>query len=266
MKPLPRGELSASPDGRFLVVRTDAETGVYDAGTGELLRALGPERLAVAWRPDGEYLALGGSRGGLEITPTLGGSVYSFTVESIESVVSVDWSRDGRYVAAAAGDQIRAWDLDRQRLLELGCTSMHRNLPKEERVKLLGAAAEGRDLCPDVPTGISDLRAEIQCSAGECTVSRALIAHFTAFPELLQTEGKHVPTGEGLKLTKLPADGLLRSAGLRDGDLITRIDQTDLRSEKDIVAYFLRASTLTRVTISYLREGKPYTLIVTAGP
>jgi serine protease Do len=54
-------------------------------------------------------------------------------------------------------------------------------------------------------------------------------------------------------------------AGLRPGDLITRIDSQNIEGKYDLVEYVSSKPIGTKVTVGYLREGRPATMQVTLG-
>jgi serine protease Do len=58
-----------------------------------------------------------------------------------------------------------------------------------------------------------------------------------------------------------PAD----KAGLRPGDLITKIDQRTVEGSYDVVDYISSKPIGSKVTVAYLREGRPATMQVTLG-
>lgn len=66
---------------------------------------------AVAWSPDGRFLATGGDDGKLAIWYPAQSQMPLFTVNSNDSVRSLAWSPDGKMVAAAAGNFVTLWQL-----------------------------------------------------------------------------------------------------------------------------------------------------------
>ncbi len=112
-----------SPDGKSILSGwADYKVRVWDLTTDEMTldeNLDGSKINAVAQSPDGEKFAAGTdnpSLGGMvKIWFARGGFMRGLTVERSHRIVSIDFSHDSRYLAAAAGD-IYIWDLENREI------------------------------------------------------------------------------------------------------------------------------------------------------
>jgi hypothetical protein len=125
-----------SPDGRYIAI----DNQIYNAQTGKLVRSLLPAlawngvssgssalsvRLphsggtgvyTVAWSPDSTLLAtaLFGSPYGTEVivwNVSTGTQIYAFTGQTSDTIGSLSWSSDGKYIASASFDGVvKVWN------------------------------------------------------------------------------------------------------------------------------------------------------------
>ncbi len=76
----------------------------------------------------------------------------------------------------------------------------------------------------------------------------------------------NIPDGQGgLVVGNVSAGGPVGSAGLRAGDVIIRLGNTQVASETDLTVALIKSSAGDKVTIEYYRDGKKGTLEVTLG-
>lgn len=116
-----------SPEGLRIASAGDgANVQVWNAATGQTLTlyqghaGLLPDVYTVAWSPDGMQIASACSSTGFDKTIHVWNAATGQTLKRYDasygllpnfSVLSVAWSADGRYIAAACGDQIiRVWN------------------------------------------------------------------------------------------------------------------------------------------------------------
>lgn len=116
-------QIALSPDGKTIAVATFAGVYLYDAETLESIAQFDPgvPAFAIAFSPEGERLAVGGSGGGVSAGPT--GSLQLLDIgtgqilQSLEGhetgVISVAFSPDGQTIASAGSDDkvLRLWDV-----------------------------------------------------------------------------------------------------------------------------------------------------------
>ncbi len=84
----------------------------------------------------------------------------------------------------------------------------------------------------------------------------AALANFGALASSIR--GSFTPTGA--RLDAISPDSLLAKAGLRNGDVITSINNQPLRSLDDAANLYARAGSMKAATILLQRAGKPVTL------
>lgn len=124
----PVGSLAISPNGqRIATAENDGRVRLWDATSGKHLRTIEAEQCtfsgaqAVAFSPDSKLLATAGMRDGairLWNTET-GEEVGKLGGEKPEMIRSVDFSADGKYLAAADSEGIRLYDRQAGKLVRL---------------------------------------------------------------------------------------------------------------------------------------------------
>jgi type II secretory pathway component PulC len=67
----------------------------------------------------------------------------------------------------------------------------------------------------------------------------------------------------GLQITRLPEGTLLSDAGLRAGDVITRINGTEIDGMATLVSLWPRLQGASELRAVVLRNGQPQSLLVT---
>jgi type II secretion system protein C len=98
-------------------------------------------------------------------------------------------------------------------------------------------------------------RAEVQRRLGE-EIPRILAE--TAVAPVME-EGRVV----GVQVTRLPEGSLLTDAGLRTGDVLTRINDTDIDGMGTLIGLWPRLQTATELRATVLRNGQTFSLLVT---
>jgi Do/DeqQ family serine protease len=97
------------------------------------------------------------------------------------------------------------------------------------------------------------------------TVQRAYLGIQYA-PDNISDEAKKqigVSDSEGIYVTDVPTSGAAYSAGLRKGDVITKINGVNVYTGADMVGQVATYSPGTQITVSYLRNGKEVTTPIT---
>ncbi|MSU47455.1 MAG: Do family serine endopeptidase [Lacunisphaera sp.] len=99
------------------------------------------------------------------------------------------------------------------------------------------------------------------------TVSRGYlgVSTDTLAPDLAESLGVK-PDTKGVIITDLnPADGPAAKAGLKREDIITAINDKTVASRDDLRLYIAQTAPGTKITVKYIREGKPQTVDVALG-
>jgi general secretion pathway protein C len=97
-------------------------------------------------------------------------------------------------------------------------------------------------------------RAEVQRRLGD-EIPR-ILAETAVVP--VMEEGRVV----GVQVTRLPEGSLLTDAGLRTGDVITRINDTDIDGMGTLIGLWPRLQSATELRATVVRNGQPVSLLV----
>ncbi len=118
------------------------------------------------------------------------------------------------------------------------------------------AAAASLDAPEDPATPARDMdRRQVQIRLGE-EMNRILAE--TAISPVLE-DGRVV----GVQLTRLAEGSLLTDAGLRQGDVLTRINGTDIDGMATLIGLWPRLQRASELRATVLRGGQPFSLRVT---
>jgi type II secretory pathway component PulC len=66
----------------------------------------------------------------------------------------------------------------------------------------------------------------------------------------------------GVQVTRVPEASLLTDAGLRPGDVVTRINDTDIDGMGTLIGLWPRLQSATELRATVLRNGQPISLLV----
>ena len=146
--------------------------------------------------------------------------------------------------------------------LEFGGTRVELRLPSEGTAlprpagpspahPALPAGAPPED--PETP-GREMSRVEVQRRLGE-EIPRILAE--TAVAPVME-EGRVV----GVQVTRLPEGSLLTDAGLRTGDVLTRINGTEIDGMATLIGLWPRLQSASELRATVLRNGQPFSLLV----
>jgi len=156
----------------------------------------------------------------------------------------------GRLVSVSAGAVV----------LEFGGERVELRLPTT-----VAAAPRPLPPRPTVPAGAPPEDPETPARA----LSRAEVQRRLAdeIPRIL-AETAVVPVTEegrvvGVQVTRLPEGSLLTDAGLRTGDVLTRINDTDIDGMAPLIGLWPRLQTASELRAVVLRDGQPFSLRVT---
>lgn len=106
---------------------------------------------------------------------------------------------------------------------------------------------------------------EITCTGDTCRIGQPLIDAILAAPELLLAEGTSLrfataptasPTSRpvGLELRSVAPDTLAGHLGLRDHDILLRVDDLPLTTEAELIAAATHAQAVDHLTVLVLRD------------
>ena len=110
-------------------------------------------------------------------------------------------------------------------------------------------------------------KAVVEAIREDGRVNRGLLG-INQFEALRPAKAKELGIPEnqgGLLIEILPAGSPVATAGLRAGDVITRIENTSISSETDLAVALIRNSAGTRVSVEFYRDGQQSSLEVTLG-
>ncbi|MBI5800867.1 MAG: hypothetical protein HZA92_09125 [Verrucomicrobia bacterium] len=127
VRPVPIAALAFSPDGKQLAASGYNEVTVWEPSTGKLLRRVKnlPQRiLALAWHPQGQWLAVGGGSPGqsgeVVLVDSAKGDVAKVLATTIDTVMALAFTPDGSQLAAGGADNaIRIFSVPDGRELRL---------------------------------------------------------------------------------------------------------------------------------------------------
>jgi general secretion pathway protein C len=168
-------------------------------------------------------------------------------------VVAVGESAFGGRLLAVSADAV-AIDFDGRRV-ELRLQSAPSVLPPAPPPRpdhpVLPPGAPPED--PETPARSMD-RTEVQRRLGD-EIPRILAE--TAVVPVMQ-DGRVT----GVQVTRVPEGSLLTDAGLRTGDVITRINDTDIDGMATLIGLWPRLQSATELRATVVRNGQPVSLLV----
>ncbi len=84
----------------------------------------------------------------------------------------------------------------------------------------------------------------------------------------INLEGRNGKGADGVKVAGVSSDGPAEKAGLKKGDILVEIDGNSLKGDDDdssigkLTGYMKDVEPGQKVTVDYLRDGKPYTVVI----
>jgi general secretion pathway protein C len=152
----------------------------------------------------------------------------------------------GRLVAVAADEVTLEFDGQR---VDLRVASTGSTLPAAP--PSAPATPPAPEHGEDAPPRVMD-RAEVQRRLG--TEIPRILAETAVRP--VTKDGRVV----GLRLTRVPAGTLLTEAGLRAGDVLTRINGTEIDGMATLIGLWPRLQGATDLRAEVLRDGRPFSI------
>lgn len=135
-----------------------------------------------------------------------------------------------------------------------------------------GADSAGAEGSTGEMSSLEPFYAEVSCAGVTCHVGQALIDAIVSNPEAVLAEGTSLAftndrTGKvvGLELHGVERDNLAGRLGLREGDVVLRVDELPLTHEGEIWAAAERAYRSERVTVTVLRGGAVHERVFVRG-
>jgi type II secretion system protein C len=169
-------------------------------------------------------------------------------------VVAVGESAFGARLVAVAADAVVLERDGERRQLRLPAAAVASALPRP------GGATARPSLPPGAPpedpeTPAREMkRVEVQRRLGE-EIPRILAE--TAVAPVME-EGRVV----GVQVTRLPEGSLLTDAGLRAGDVLTRINDTEIDGMATLIGLWPRLQSASELRAVVVRNGQPFSILV----
>lgn len=92
------------------------------------------------------------------------------------------------------------------------------------------------------------------------TISRKTLENAVGNVNQLLSQARIIPAGKGMRITAIKPRSLFRRMGLRNGDVITGVNNRLLRSMDDAMSLYQNLKTGQSVSIQLLRRGRPQTI------
>ena len=169
-------------------------------------------------------------------------------------VVAVGESAFGARLVSVAADGVVLERDGERRELRLPATVVASALPRPGSAKArpaLPAGAPPED--PETPAREMN-RVEVQRRLGE-EIPR-ILAETAVVP--VMEDGRVV----GVQVTRLPEGSLLTDAGLRTGDVLTRINDTEIDGMATLIGLWPRLQSASELRAVVVRNGQPFSILV----
>jgi general secretion pathway protein C len=184
---------------------------------------------------------------------TPGRSVAILASEGRTRVVGIGESAFGATLVAI-GDGTVTLEIGGQRVVKRLTSGAPPVSPVGAPIRPAAATAAGPREDPETPGREMD-RAAVQARLG--TEMNRILAETAMVP--VMEDGRV----SGVQLTRIAEGSLLTDAGLRAGDVVKRINDTDIDGMATLIGLWPRLQNATELRATVLRNGQPVSLVVT---
>jgi len=168
-------------------------------------------------------------------------------------VVAVGESAFGARLVSVAADAVVLERDGERRELRLPTTVAAPSLPRPANAARPSLPAGAPPEDPETPAREMN-RVEVQRRLGE-EIPR-ILAETAVVP--VMEDGRVV----GVQVTRLPEGSLLTDAGLRAGDVLTRINDTEIDGMATLIGLWPRLQSASELRAVVVRNGQPFSILV----
>jgi general secretion pathway protein C len=156
----------------------------------------------------------------------------------------------------------RIWGIERTKVY---LVNVSKNILEylELEIEPKGLATQTSSLAPSTPSKKGPSPKEIsQVSETQFTVEKAFIQDKLNNLQELLTQAKASPTGDGFKIEEIAPGSLYEAIGIREGDVITGVNDRDVKTQADAILLYnqFKSATSSRIQIRIKRGGQDMTI------
>jgi general secretion pathway protein C len=109
---------------------------------------------------------------------------------------------------------------------------------------------------PPSPHAIEGAADAIDCKGDHCRVDRAFVEQLLANPGALTKQARISPSKSGFKFYGVRPDSLPKLLGMRNGDTLTHVNGTPLRSLDQAMGLYTKLRRASHLSVTLERKGK----------